>query len=332
MPGVIITRTIPFFILFRPKGWYSSRVAQTHKESHVTFPNGNPLAFIALMSAVLLWASSFPALKLAFEIYDPMVVIFGRMVVASFCFLLVIRNFRDVNYQPGDWKKLLFMAVCEPGLYFVFEAMALENTEASQAGMICAMLPLMVAVAARFYLKEPFSRKTATGFGLAVVGAVVLSLAAEAKGNAPNPMLGNFYEFMAMVCATGYMITLKGLTARYSPWFLTMIQAFVGSLFFFPLLFLPTTAPPAGFDLFGVGAIVYLGVFVTIGGYGLYNVGMSKIPTAQASAFINLIPVFTLLLSWLILDETLNMIQYAASALVLVGVWYSQDTKKKATT
>ncbi|WP_250645506.1 DMT family transporter [Salidesulfovibrio onnuriiensis] len=293
----------------------------------MTLQDGKTVAFLALMSAVLLWASSFPALKLAFEVYDPMVVIFGRMFVASLCFLLVIKNFRTINYQKGDWKKLLFMAVCEPGLYFVFEAMALENTEATQAGMICAMLPLMVGCVARFYLKEHFSRKTGIGFALAVVGAITLSLAAEPTGTAPNPMLGNFYEFMAMVFATGYMITLKNLTQRYSPWFLTMIQAFVGSLFFFPLLFLPTTAAPAGFDLFGIGAIVYLGVFVTIGGYGLYNVGMSKIPAAQASAFINLIPVFTLIMSWLILGETLNMIQYAACALVLVGVWYSQDNK-----
>lgn len=295
----------------------------------MTLQDGKPVAFIALMTAVLLWASSFPALKLAFEVYDPMVVIFGRMFVASLCLLVVLKDFRSLAYQPGDWKKLLFMAVCEPGLYFVFEAMALENTEATQAGMICAMLPLMVAVAARFYLKERFSRRTGIGFALAVAGAVILSLAAEATGNAPNPMLGNFYEFMAMVCATGYMIMLKDLSSRYSPWFLTMIQAFVGSLFFFPLLFLPSTVPPAGLDPFGVGAIIYLGIFVTVGGYGLYNVGMSKIPAAQASAFVNLIPVFTLIMSWGILGETLNMTQYAASALVLFGVWYSQDNGKK---
>lgn len=296
----------------------------------MTIRDGEGLAFLALTAAVLLWSSSFPVLKLAFRAYDPMVVIFGRMLIASCCFLMVIKNFRTVRYQAGDWKKLLFMAICEPGLYFVFEAMAIQNTDASQAGMICAMLPLMVAVAARFYLKERLSRKTAVGFSLAIVGAVTLSLAAEASGTAPNPMLGNFYEFLAMVCATGYTIALKDLTNRYSAWFLTMIQAFVGSIFFFPLLFLPSTAPPVAFDPLGVAAIVYLGVFVTIGGYGFYNVGMSKVPAAQASAFINLIPVFALILSWLILGEQLNMIQYAACALVLVGVWVSQD-KKSAT-
>lgn len=133
-----------------------------------------------------------------------------------------------------------------------------------------------------------------------------------------------------MLCAAGYMITLKGLTPRYSPWFLTMIQAFVGSLFYFPLLFLPSTTLPTEFSLVGVLSIAYLGIFVTIAAYGLYNYGMSKIPASQASAFINLIPVLTLFFGWFFLGERLNWIQYAASLLVIAGVFLSQD-KKNAT-
>ncbi len=132
-----------------------------------------------------------------------------------------------------------------------------------------------------------------------------------------------------MICATGYMVTLKGLTPRYSPWFLTMVQAFVGSIFYFPLLFLPTTTIPVEFSLAGILSVAYLGIFVTIGAYGLYNYGMSKIPASQASAFINLIPVITLILGWLFLNERLNMIQYGASVVVIIGVYLSQD--KRAT-
>ena len=288
---------------------------------------GKGKALAALWAAVTLWASSFIVLKIAFNHFDPMVVIFGRMFVASVCFLLVFRKLRHIDYQPGDWKLLLFMGVCEPGLYFIFEAMALTHTDASQAGMICALLPLLVAVAARFTLGERITRRTLSGFGLAIVGAVALSAAADATATAPNPALGNFLEFLAMICATGYMITLKGLTPRYSPWFLTMVQAFVGSLFYFPLLFLPSTQLPMAFSMPGALSILYLGIFVTIGAYGLYNYGMSKIPASQASAFVNLIPVITLFLGWLFLDERLNVIQYAASAVVVAGVYLSQDKR-----
>jgi len=291
--------------------------------------SGKTQAFLALGIAVLFWSSSFIVLKFAFQRFDPMVVIFGRMLIASLCFLLVFKNLKNIDYRPGDWKLLAFMGICEPGCYFVFEAMALTYTDASQAGMICALLPLMVAVVARFTLGEQLTRRMVVSFGLAIVGAVILSAAAESTETASNPVLGNFLEFMAMVCAVGYMITLKRLTPRYNPWFLTMIQAFIGTIFYFPLLFLPSTTLPTSFDLFGVSTIFYLGIMVSILAYGFYNYGMSKIPVGQASSFINLIPVITLILGVLFLNEHLNWIQYAASALVIVGVYVSQSGKKK---
>jgi drug/metabolite transporter (DMT)-like permease len=291
--------------------------------------DGKTRALVALGAAVLLWASSFIVLKIAFQRFDPMVVIFGRMFVASICFLLVFKNLKRIDYRPGDWKLLAFMGICEPGFYFIFEALALTYTDASQAGMICALLPLMVAVAARLTLNEPLTRRTVAGFSLAIAGAVVLSSVAEATETASHPMLGNFLEFMAMICACGYMIAFKKLSFRYNPWFLTMVQAFIGSLFYFPLLFLPSTELPVSLDPVGVSAVLYLGVFVTIGAYGMYNYGMSKIPAGQASSFINLIPVITLVLGLVLLGERLNWMQYAASALVVAGVYVSQDTRPK---
>lgn len=282
-------------------------------------------AFAALAIAVTLWASSFVAIKFAFQHFDPMIVIFGRMFIASICFLFVFKKIRNVSYRPGDWKLLLLMGLCEPGLYFIFEALALTYTDASQAGMICALLPMMVAFGARFTLGERISRRTTAGFSLAIVGAITLSAVAQSTETASNPMLGNFLEFLAMACAAGCMIILKSLTPRYNPWFLTMVQAFIGSLFYFPLLFLPSTTMPVTYPMAGVAAIVYLGFFVTIGAYGLYNYGMSKIPASQASAFINLIPVITLVLGMVLLGERLNTIQYIASAVVIAGVYVSQD-------
>ena len=89
---------------------------------------------------MILWASSFIALKIAFQGYHPMIVIFGRMVVGSICFLVFYRQLRHTVIKREDVKYLLFMAVCEPCIYFIFEAKALELTSASQAGLITAML------------------------------------------------------------------------------------------------------------------------------------------------------------------------------------------------
>lgn len=284
---------------------------------------GQALARGCLVLAVALWGSSFIALKLAFQELSPMWVIFGRMALGSVVFLLAWRWRGRIDYRAGDWKYLLGLAACEPCLYFIFEALALQRTSASQAGMITALLPLLVAVGAFLLLRERISRTTLAGFLLAVLGAVWLSLAGEADEHAPAPLLGNFFEVLAMLCATGYTLLLKHLSARYSAFFLTAMQAFIGALFFLPLAAV-SAAVPGEISRLGWGAVIYLGVVVTVGAYGLYNFGVSRLPANQASSFINLIPVFTLLFATVFLGERLSHGQMLAAGLVFVGVALSQ--------
>ncbi|WP_293264632.1 DMT family transporter [Neptunomonas sp.] len=287
---------------------------------------GRWVPVVSLFLAMLLWASSFIALKIAFEFYDPMVVIFGRMFIAAICFIFFLKYLMRFQYQKGDWRLLLLMVISEPCLYFLFEAHALQNTSAAQAGMITSMAPLLVGLGALYFLKEKLQKEVWVGFLVAVVGAIWLSLSGDETEHAPNPLLGNFLELCAMVCATGYTLCLKHLSQRYSTWFLTALQAFCGTFFFLP--FLPFSGEGAvwhiGWELDGVLAILYLGTLINIGAYGLYNLGVSKIKAAEASAYINLIPVFTLLMAYLILHETFNIQQMCASVLVLGGVFLSQ--------
>lgn len=284
---------------------------------------GRGVAMICLVVAMALWGSSFIALKVAFAELPAMWVIFGRMALGSLVFLLAWRWRGRMQYRPGDWKYLLGLAACEPCLYFLFEALALQNTSAAQAGMVTALLPLLVAMGAFVFLKERVSRTTLGGFLLALVGAVWLSLAGSADEHAPNPLLGNFYELLAMLCATGYTLLLKHLSARYSPFLLTAMVAFVGTLFFLPLALLAAPLPQTVSPL-GLGAVAYLGVLVTVGAYGLYNFGVSRLPASQASGFTNLIPVFTLVFAMLLLGERLNSMQLYAALLVFAGVALSQ--------
>jgi len=286
-------------------------------------------ATLSLLLAMLLWASSFVALKIAFTGYHPMQVIFGRMLIASLCFLPFLPSFFRIKWRIQDLRYLLLMAVFEPCLYFIFEARALVNTSASQAGMITAMLPLLVAVTAWAVLKERINRLTLIGFMIAIFGAIVLSLAAEATISSPNPLLGNLYELAAMVCATGYTICLKHLSGRYTPLFLTAVQAFIGSIFFAFFLFSPEVGLPDQW-ISGPGlAVIYLGTFITLGAYGLYNFGVSRLPANQAAAFINLIPVFSVILGSVLLSERLNTWQWIAVAMVFFGVFLSRYGGKK---
>ncbi|MFA5518625.1 MAG: DMT family transporter, partial [Spirochaetota bacterium] len=89
---------------------------------------------------------------------------------------------------------------------------------------------------------------------------------------------------------------------------------------------------PDTFAPSAAAGIVYLALFITIGAYGLFNYGVSKIEAGKASAFTNLLPVFSVFWAWLILNENMNKIQYLASAVVLAGVYLSQMGKKEKRT
>jgi len=281
-------------------------------------------ATTALLTAMIIWSTSFVALKLTFRIYDPMFVIWGRQILAAVLFLFVIKRlWKKCEYRREDVKLLLLMAIFEPCLYFIFEAMALTYTTASQAGILTSTLPMLVAITAFFVLKERTTILTWIGFFLAVAGAVILSIFSSVTLSSPDPLLGNFLEFCAMICAGGYTVSLKRLSERYDPFFLTAVQCFVGTVFFLPFV-LVRGGFPARLDLVPVLGIAYLGIAVTLGAYGLYSVGVRKVSAATAAAFVNLIPVFSIFFGWVILGERLNMIQFMACGLIFTGVYLSQ--------
>ena len=275
---------------------------------------------------MLLWASSFVALKYAFMSYDPMVVISARMLIALLFILIFFRKvFRGLEITRSDLKYLSLMALLEPCIYFVLETEALVNTTASQAGMVTALLPIMVAIGAWIWIGEQITRRIIIGGLLAFTGAIWLSIGAQSSHYAPNPIYGNTMEFLAMVTAVGYTLTLKHLSRRFKPLFLTGFQALVGSLFFTPFLLLPSTIMPTEFPLAPSMALLYLGIGVSFGAYGLYSYGVSKIPASEASLYVNLIPIFTVMLAYLLLDEQFGWSEVVGAFIILLGVFVAQS-------
>lgn len=284
--------------------------------------------YVALILAMIIWGASFVALKVSFRYFHPLFVVFMRQLLATIVFIpLVWKHFRKIRKQDLKW--LILMALFEPCVYYIFEAKALTLTSASQAGMITALLPVLVAIPSAMFLKERISKKTIAGFILSIIGVIILSLSGQATEESPNPAFGNFLEFLAMVAAAGYTVILKKLSSRYSPFFLTAIQAFIGTIFFAPVLLLIPESREMILTTQSVLIVAFLGIVVTIGAYGFYNFGTSKIPASQSSAFVNLIPVITIILSMLLLGERLAPMQYGAAVLVIFGVIFSQDRTKE---
>lgn len=233
------------------------------------------------------------------------------------------------SYRKGDWKLLIPMVLFQPCLYFLLESYALTYTTSSQAGVISALVPLFVAFGAWIFLKEKLNRSLVTGLVVTIIGVVALTVLDVPNGKAQNPLLGNSLELIAMVSAAINMIIVKQLCQRYNPWSLTGMQLLAGALFFLPGLPLLVQTGPSVWSMELILAMAFLGLFVTLGAFGLYNWGMSHVPASRASIFINLVPVNAVLIGWIVLGEALSSLQLLMAGVVLCGVVFSQRSMGK---
>ncbi len=300
-------------------------IFQSHSSSHIKklLPAG------ALLTAVFLWGASFASMRTALDSLNPWAVMWLRMIIALMCILPVLTRIFPGEYRKGDWKVLIPTVLFQPCLYFSLESKALMLTTSSQAGIISAFVPLMVTFGAWLFLSEHFTLQNAVGILLSIAGVVALTMFEEVKSNSSNPILGNALEICAMACAAANMLLVKKLSSRYSPWTLTAMQLMAGTIFFLPGLKHIIHSNPEIWTLKLIIILIFLGAFVSLGAFGLYNWGMSKITASKASSFINLVPVTAVAIGWLMLGESLNGIQCVAACIVISGVLISQSRGKK---
>ena len=284
---------------------------------------GKVVPIVALIAAALLWGGSFSAMRLALKSMNPWSVMWLRMAIALMLILPFLGRLSLKRYRKGDWRLLLPMVFFQPCLYFLLESHALQLTTSSQAGVIAAFVPLMVALGAFLILGEPLGKRTLIGLFLSVAGVVVLSSEGDATGLAANPLVGNSLELLAMMCSAMNFLIVKRLCDRYNPWLLTAFQVLAGTLFFSPGLFFlirDTVAWTPHLML----SFLFLGGLVSLGAFGLYNWAMSFVPASKAAVFINMVPVAAVIFGWTLLGESLGVVQCAAAFGVILGVVISQ--------
>jgi len=256
-----------------------------------------PLLYLG--GAVLLWGTSFAVTKSAYAALPPMYVVWLRMLVALLAFLPLLRFVKRPVYQPGDWKFLGLAALFLPCLYFALEGFAILFTSSSQAGVIAAVMPLIVALSAWAVLRERPAARTIVAIGVSMAGVAALSLGGASQVTAPNPVLGNLLELGAMFAAAGATLTIKRLSTRYDPLLITGLQMAVGSIFFAPLALASGPVEWAAVPPSAWGAVAYLGVGCGLVAFALYNSGLRLVPATRAALTINLVPAVAMLTGWL---------------------------------
>ena len=303
-----------------------SQVNQTEVFSDLNneVKKNSTLPIVALITAVILWGGSFSGMRYAVSYINPWSVMWLRMIIPLTLLIPFYSKLKPKNFQREDLKLLIPMALLQPCLYFLLESNALTMTTSTQAGVISAAVPLFVSFGAFMFLSEKISSKNISGLIICISGVILLTSIQEHSNKASDPILGNLLEILAMAAAAANMIIVKKLSDKYNTWTLTAIQILAGSLFFLPGLFKLNNIPQGDISINLILILFYLGGFVTLGAFGLYNWGISQIEASKASAFINLVPVTAIFLGWITLGETLNTAQSIAAIIVIAGVLLSQ--------
>ena len=130
----------------------------------------SPSPYLCLAGAVLLWGTSFVAMKYALTGFSPLAVVFLRMALASALMAFFWGRVPRAGRAKGDLKWLALVSLLQPCLYFLLEGFAVQFTTSAQAGMISALVPLLVAAGAWAFLHEVLSPRMLLGLALSLCG------------------------------------------------------------------------------------------------------------------------------------------------------------------
>jgi drug/metabolite transporter (DMT)-like permease len=144
--------------------------------------------------------------------------------------------------------------------------------------------------------------------------------------------LGIALEFLAVVSAIFYTVVLKKLAVKYHPSAIITWQNIFGIIYFLPLWFIfefnDFNTIPFNFTAFA--GILKLSIFASCIAFIFYANSVKRLGINNVNIFINIIPVFTAIFAWYILDDPLTMRKFIGIIVVIFGLLIAQVKLKKS--
>jgi len=219
--------------------------------------------------------------------------------------------------QRGQARDLTFMALLGMIGFTALLFEGLKRTSASEAGIITATLPAVVALLGVAVLRERLTIAQACAVGLAVAGLLLVAAGAERR---TTSLFGNLLVAGAVVCEASFVILGKRLAPPYQPLRLALGANMVG---------LAGAAPLALLELpFDVGAIsgstwmlaTWYALSASVFCLWLWYRGLPHVETWLAGLTTAAVPITALFSAVLLLAEAVDAWKLAGGALVLGAI------------
>lgn len=217
------------------------------------------------------------------------------------------------------WWRSMVLGTLNVGAFFALLFVAAYRLPGGVAATAGAIAPIVVAALAAVLLGEAFTRRTAVAGVAGVAGVSLLVLGPEA-GLDPIGVAAALAGTLSM--AFGVVLTKRwGRQAGFlasTGWQLT-----AGGALLLPVALLVEGAPPA-YSLTNQVWTAWLTIVGTGVAYALWFRGIERLPVASLSFLGLLSPVVATLLGWVVLGQSLTVVQLVGAMLVGFAVVFPQ--------
>jgi drug/metabolite transporter (DMT)-like permease len=281
---------------------------------------------LLLLASVLIWGSTFVAMKIALKEVTPLELVALRFSIGLPVLGLVLRAKRiPFGFDRRDLPALgLGSAILL--VHFLAQpfALSLEGSTATNTGWIISFSPLCIAIFARLLLGERLSSGQVAGIALATAGLLLLVSKGDVGNLAWLESRGDWIIFGTAFTWALYTIVTRDLSCRRSPLAVTLVV-------FLPLCLLALGLVLARSDLARLVrlspaaalSILFLGILGTLAQW-FWQLGVGRLGAARAGVYLYLEPLATTALAAPLLGERLGIPAAIGASLLLLGVWQAE--------
>lgn len=297
------------------------------------------IPYISVTCSSIIFGLSFLFSKRALTMASPFELLSFRFLTA-FCImsLLVITRIIKTNYKGKPILSLLFLGLCQPILYFIFETYGIKYSTSSQAGLMIALIPVFVSILGAYFLKEIPSKKQIFCIMFSISGVILIILMGNSE-TVTISAIGTIMLVFAVLCAASFNILSRKLSSDFTPFEITYFMMGLGAGFFNIISLINKAASGNLHGYFILLAnkdflisICYLGILSSLVAFFLVNYTLSKISASISSAFSNLSTIVTVGAGVFFLNESFKYYHFLGAMMILLGVWGSSYFQNKSET
>ncbi|MGF9818940.1 DMT family transporter [Brevibacillus agri] len=280
-----------------------------------------PLYVGLLLCTSFLWGGNFVVGKFLVGHASSLTLTNLRWLIAVACLLPVVWV-REKRILPTRQAlvPLIVMGVTGVALFNLFMFWALERTDATNVGLLSTLNPVSIAIFSFLLIGEKIRPLQIVAMLISFAGVLVVLC----KGDFTHLEqlhfnTGDLWMLAAVAMWGIYSVCGRWAMKTVSPMMSTLYSGLFGVALMLPFNLTTFTVENTTWSFWL--SLFYVGVMATVVSMVLWNVGVQKVGATSAGMFLNFNPVFTAILAFLLLGETMSVLQLLGSVIVIVGCY-----------